>query len=248
MAKSRVGTRGCKVGGAPRSRPTPSSRGLRGRRREIGPERARFHACRRAASDHHEVRVLRERCPALAKPLPHEPLHPVPNDGSADPAAHDQSKPGPARGARDFQRERPTRPPTPLGAGSLKIPALADAIRRSKALRSTRGVRGLQGQAGLGPEGGLETYFELIVGTSRFRPLARRRFNTRRPALVLMRARKPCVRFRRIRLGWNVRFMRTFLRGGGDPAKTRRAKLPTCVPGCQGNRRHSFTRSVDDIW
>jgi hypothetical protein len=41
----------------------------------------------------------------------------------------------------------------------------------------------------------------------RLRPFARRRFSTSRPFLVLIRTRKPCVRFRRRRLGWNVRFM-----------------------------------------
>ena len=35
----------------------------------------------------------------------------------------------------------------------------------------------------------------------RFRPLARRRFRTRRPFFVLMRSRKPCVFRRRLRLG-----------------------------------------------
>jgi hypothetical protein len=37
---------------------------------------------------------------------------------------------------------------------------------------------------------------------SRARPLARRDFNTARPARVLMRARKPCLRARRRLLGW----------------------------------------------
>jgi hypothetical protein len=35
----------------------------------------------------------------------------------------------------------------------------------------------------------------------RFLPFARRRFNTRRPFLVLIRTRKPCVRFRRREFG-----------------------------------------------
>lgn len=42
---------------------------------------------------------------------------------------------------------------------------------------------------------------QTIYALSRARPLARRRFNTRRPAAVLMRARKPCVRLRLITLG-----------------------------------------------
>jgi hypothetical protein len=49
-------------------------------------------------------------------------------------------------------------------------------------------------------------YDELTV--SRFRPFARRRFSTIRPFFVLILTRKPCVRRRRRRLGWNVRFMR----------------------------------------
>ena len=44
-------------------------------------------------------------------------------------------------------------------------------------------------------------------GESCARPFARRRFNTRRPALVAIRALKPCVRARFRLLGWNVRFM-----------------------------------------
>lgn len=39
------------------------------------------------------------------------------------------------------------------------------------------------------------------------RPLARRALMTARPPRVRMRARKPCVRFLLISLGWNVRFM-----------------------------------------
>lgn len=44
-------------------------------------------------------------------------------------------------------------------------------------------------------------------GVSCARPLARRRFRTRRPAFVAMRARKPWVRARLILLGWKVRFI-----------------------------------------
>lgn len=46
---------------------------------------------------------------------------------------------------------------------------------------------------------------------SRFLPFARRRLNTSRPPLVAMRARKPWVRFRRILLGWYVRFIDLYL-------------------------------------
>jgi hypothetical protein len=39
------------------------------------------------------------------------------------------------------------------------------------------------------------------------RPLARRRRMIARPARVRIRARKPCLRFRRRLFGWYVRFM-----------------------------------------
>ena len=40
----------------------------------------------------------------------------------------------------------------------------------------------------------------------RLRPLRRRRLRMARPCRVRMRARKPCLRFRRRLFGWNVRF------------------------------------------
>jgi len=45
------------------------------------------------------------------------------------------------------------------------------------------------------------------AGVRRARPFARRALSTRRPALVDMRARKPCRRARFNRLGWKVLFM-----------------------------------------
>lgn len=42
---------------------------------------------------------------------------------------------------------------------------------------------------------------------SRARPFARRADRTLRPPTVFIRARKPCVRARRIFDGWKVRFM-----------------------------------------
>jgi hypothetical protein len=55
--------------------------------------------------------------------------------------------------------------------------------------------------------GGLILRYAGEETVSRFRPLARRRFRTSRPFFVLIRTRKPCVRRRRRRFGWNVRFM-----------------------------------------
>lgn len=46
---------------------------------------------------------------------------------------------------------------------------------------------------------------------SRLRPFARRFFKIRRPFFVLIRLRKPCVRFRRRLFGWYVRFIPFYL-------------------------------------
>lgn len=45
----------------------------------------------------------------------------------------------------------------------------------------------------------------------RLRPLARRRLMIARPFLVRMRTKKPCVRFRRVVLGWYVLFITVLL-------------------------------------
>jgi hypothetical protein len=47
-------------------------------------------------------------------------------------------------------------------------------------------------------------------GVRRARPLARRDWMTLRPLRVAIRARKPCVRARLMRLGWKVRFIVRF--------------------------------------
>ena len=54
---------------------------------------------------------------------------------------------------------------------------------------------------------GYATAVYQCFGESSALPFARRRFNTWRPALVAIRALKPCVRARFRLLGWNVRFM-----------------------------------------
>jgi len=76
---------------------------------------------------------------------------------------------------------------------------------------------------------------------SRARPLARRAFRIRRPPLVAIRARKPCVRARLILLGWNVRFMsqtpqRIRNRNHGRVARERPAKITARPAPVNGKR------------
>jgi hypothetical protein len=61
---------------------------------------------------------------------------------------------------------------------------------------------------------------------SRLRPFRRRRFSTFCPPGVAMRARKPCVRFRRKLLGWYVRFIRySFLSRSSDMGRAKGREL-----------------------
>lgn len=83
-----------------------------------------------------------------------------------------------------------------------EVAALCNAITRWEPLWVAQNVLRPRSQASDDERArSLGGYLELIVGTRRFRPFARLRFSTTRPALVLIRVRKPCVRFRRIRLG-----------------------------------------------
>jgi len=77
----------------------------------------------------------------------------------------------------------------------------------------------------------------------RLRPLARRRFRTRRPFLVLMRSRKPCVLRRRLRLGWKVRFM------GHQAPCPRRLSGRTAEPQMVDGGRKTVNKSaVRTLW
>ena len=75
----------------------------------------------------------------------------------------------------------------PLALQRQELVSLAQAELRRKALRPIR--------AQFGCLGGIET-------VNRLRPLARRRLRTSCPPGVLIRARNPCVRLRRLLLGW----------------------------------------------
>ena len=61
----------------------------------------------------------------------------------------------------------------------------------------------------------------------RFRPFARRRFNTRRPFFVAILTRKPWVRRRRRLFGWKVRFM---MSGPLSRTKTQRRNTNSSEP------------------
>ena len=83
---------------------------------------------------------------------------------------------------------------TPVGPGPL-------VVHLAKVGPPLDSLTGTQGRS----RGGRPTEVPGVIHSDdtvrRFRPLARRRFNTRRPFLVFIRTRKPCVRRRRRVLG-----------------------------------------------
>src|SRR5882724_11401898 len=108
-----------------------------------------------------------------AEDLANQPLRTVPLHGAADPARHGDAQPRtPCPVAHHEQDEIGRRDPLTLVVDALIFAALADPILGTETFARGQTVR-------------------------RLRPLARRRFSTRRPFLVLMRARKPCVLRRR---------------------------------------------------
>ena len=117
--------------------------------------------------------------------LPQEPLRAVAGHRTPDAPAGREAEPRPLAIARSGPKgeERSVHPdPATQHASELGTPAQSGRLREARA-RPTQTLR-------------------------RLRPLARRRFSTRRPPLVRIRTRKPWVRFRFRLFGWNVLFIR----------------------------------------
>jgi len=144
------------------------------------------------ARHHHEVDTGDGHL-VMSESFPNEAFEPVSVDGSAYMSFSDrEAEPGillPSAN-RQHGKERVGRSHR-VGKDLPEIGGVEQARRSSQAL--IRNVFGpVAGQA---------------QGMRRWRPLARRAFSTLRPPRVAMRARKPWVRARLIRLGWKVRFM-----------------------------------------
>ena len=138
--------------------------------------------CRPRPRDHDPVRPS-QRGAAAPKPLANPPLDAIAGHCVPDPSAH--RYPEPALANRCLRRENhktPARLAVPGSANTLKIAPGADSPSTREAFRIVAHLPG-------------------VAGTSLCRPLARRRLSTARPARVFIRARKPCLRRRRVRLG-----------------------------------------------
>lgn len=168
--------------------------------------------------DDHHVSGRLQRVLVAPEDLTDQPLDAVTNHRVADLPARRDAKPrsNTVVGAADDHEGRPRTPArAPL---QLKIFATFSDPPRTR--QSLLGNRLLQD----GCLGGMLT-------VSRLRPLARRRLSTWRPPGVAMRARKPCVRFRRRLLGWYVRFIRSPQRRDKPPwGPAIHTRLPPICP------------------
>lgn len=189
---------------------------------------------RRPTDDQHRLRWVNPGTDP-SEDFADQPLDPIAYNRTPDPFAHcnAQARPTSRRRLGDHHKQGPR----PSSWGALKpqeLPALPDPRRARQARAAALRYRGCFGG---------------IVTVSRLRPLARRRFSTCRPPGVAMRARKPCVRLRRLLLGWYVRFMRSShtgraVRGVGSSGQSRlrlaaQRSIETKTGGrCQRHRSH----------
>lgn len=136
--------------------------------------------------DQHHVRPLRLQPPEA---LPQEPLRAVAVGRAADAPRGGQPEPSEREAVvHGDEGEQRAVQPEALLQHVLELGARAQALLRAEAL----------------PRSGAR---KVRYAPIRLRPLFRRRLRTRRPPLVRMRTRKPCVLFRLRLFGWNVRFM-----------------------------------------
>jgi hypothetical protein len=146
-----------------------------------------------AAGNHDDVNA--PRCQGFRAPenLSNQALGTVSPDGISElPRGDDAESYPPRRVRRREDGQKASGCPT----GSVEYPLKLAATSKPPVGREALG----QHRAGRAAAQDEET-------VSRLRPLARRRFNTSRPFFVAILTRKPCVRRRRRRFGWNVTLM-----------------------------------------
>jgi hypothetical protein len=159
-----------------------------------GGEQLRTHAGERrplGSLAHHDRRAgpLRKDAFMEAVEFPDEAFQPISRDRAADalPGRDAHLAPSASQGVTVHRKMRGVDPrPFPDHLPELAV--------RTKPLPGGEPVRALPARAG--------HFFPLTVTVRRFRPFARRRARTFRPAAVDIRSRNPWVRFRRRLCGW----------------------------------------------
>ena len=122
--------------------------------------------------------------------LPHPALGAVSHDGAADLSRRRNPEPG-HRLAGGPGEDR-HKPPARAGAGLISLLKIRPPANMLRAVESSRAPLGWR--PGLW---GLCQSYRSSETVRRFRPFARRRFNTCCPSLVAIRTRNPCVFLRR---------------------------------------------------
>jgi hypothetical protein len=167
------------------------------------------------------------------KKLSHVPLDPVSYDRLADFLGHRHTEPDLGQLVRPEQDQKISglHSSPSLPGGFQEITPFQESLRFTE-FKCTHVVPGLAGSAGriVSQSHCAGTGRQMPLQTeSRFLPLALLRLITSAPALVLMRTRKPCVRFLFTLLGWYVLFIASFY-----PEKIKNMILIKFVRHCQG--------------
>ncbi len=142
----------------------------------------------RAWNDH-DISVWYDTRSSHTEEFAQSSFHTISDHSLPEPTGHRNAQPGPATAGWRADHDK-------MGA----VPALTSTLQREKisAGQQTSGFgQPVRPTAGSQPRAS----FGGIVTVRRLRPLARRLLMTARPAAVLMRTRKPCVRLRRRLLG-----------------------------------------------
>ena len=224
-SRPRRGSRGCSGAAATPSATSPGSARTRGRRATSTPSRS-GSTCRRGRPA--TTRVRDERADQQRQ-IPHAAAFPsTSSTRSPSQSASCAGERLPERGPRDQDvvaaggnRAEPLAPrlaqapldPVPLHrrAGALRhgdpeprLPLVVarEPVQDEKARRDRPAVAVDRVEIAGAGEAIAALHRGRGQAESRFRPFDRRRLRIRRPARVDMRARKPCLRFRRRTLGW----------------------------------------------
>ena len=158
---------------------------------EVRRERAEWGVVPVTPRDRHDIERRRRVDDAPAsKQLADPALRAIAYDRAAQLARRDDAKPIVAAGVRQSKQ---------CDKAGRNFPAVRLHRRELPTMTQTRIRPKRFGQR--------ESWCDQDETVRRLRPFARRRLSTVRPFLVRIRTRKPCVRRRRRRLGWKVRFM-----------------------------------------
>lgn len=150
----------------------------------------------RAANDDDEIGSAREELRMEPKCLAHDPLRTIAHDGAPELSGSGDSEPrGSLIGTSHDEDDVMGRRHSPAaGLNPEIVRSFADTPLGGESKRTLSETVRLPGHGA--------DYFLYVEIASRLRPLRRRLARIFWPAAVFMRARKPCVRRRRVLCGW----------------------------------------------